>query len=335
MAIIHVMKILLGSKSKDKKQILIKAFEELHVFPKVESVEVDSEITNQPLDKNITLKGAKNRARNAKKKRPDADFWVGLEGGLHPTPHEASLGRSDYLYHLVTYACLIDKDGDEFIGNGTEIHLPESVSDEVKTGGWFGDVIRIYAKDHKIDENLITRETPFIESIQNAYANYLVARKLTKYRNKINAVITNKEGEFLLVQLNAYDENQWNTPGGGIKNGETPEDALSRELKEELGITKFEIIEKSKITDKYDFPDSLLVKWLKKGEIKYKGQIQTQFIVKFTGKKEDIKTQEDEIRQHKWVKYEDLESHLIFPNQWENIKKVIQASKKIGRTQNF
>jgi non-canonical (house-cleaning) NTP pyrophosphatase/8-oxo-dGTP pyrophosphatase MutT (NUDIX family) len=311
------MKIILGSKSKDKLKIVKKAFQELHIKAEVEGVEADSEITNQPLDKNITLLGAKNRAINAKKLESNADFWLGMEGGLH------DYGEG---YHLVTFACLIDKSNNKYFGNGTEIHLPKKVSDQIKKGKQFGEIIRLYAKDHNIDQNLISRETPFKESLQNAYANYLAQINKLIYRNKSSAVLINKLNQYLLVQLQSYGENDWNIPGGGIEEDESPEEALLRELKEELGTDNFKILEKSKIKDKYNFPDFVIVRELKKGN-KYKGQIQTQFIVQFMGNENDIKIQKEEIRKYKWVDYKDLETHLTFPGQWKNIKEVIMESK--------
>lgn len=310
------MKTILGSESEDKLKIVQKAFDELDQLVEIVGVKAGSQISGQPLDKETTLQGARNRAENAKKLNSDANCWIGLEGGLH------DYGEG---YHLVTYAFLIDKSGDEFTGEGVEIHLPESVSEEVKKGGWFGDAVRIYAKDHKIDENLITREAPFIEAIQNAHANYLKSKGDLVYRKKINAVVLNNENQVLLLQLVNYGDTDWNTPGGGIEEGETSKEALLRELQEELGTDKFEIVEKSKIIDKYDFPDFVIVQQLKKGN-KYKGQEQTQFIIRFLGETKEIKTQEEEIRAHKWVDYEDLESHLNFPGQWENIKEVINES---------
>jgi len=249
------MKIVLGSTSDKKKQILEKALQEFHLKPEIEAVEVETEITDQPLDKDTTLQGAQNRARNAKKFKPDVDFWLGLEGGLH------DYGEG---YHLVTCAILIDKSGNEYVGEGVEIHLPEIVSEEVKKGGWFGDAIRLFAKDHEIDENLITRETPFTEAIQNAYASYLIAKRDLVYRKKVNAVILNSKNQILLLQLVNYGDTDWNTPGGGIEEGETPEEALIRELQEELGTDKFEIVEKSEIINKYNFPDFVVVQQLKK-----------------------------------------------------------------------
>ncbi len=281
-------------------------------------VEVDSGITDRPLNKDVTLKGVINRARNTKKENPDADFWIGLEGGLH------DYGEG---YHLITYACLVNKTGDEFTGEGVEIHLPESVSDKVKKGKQFGEAIRIYAKEYEIDKNLISRDTPFTEAIQNAYVNYLKEKGNLGYREKSAAIVINNKKQLLLVQLQAYRDSDWNIPGGGVDEGETPEEALKRELKEELGTDKFEILEKSKIKNQYEWPSWLIAKDIvnKKPNI-YRGQAMNQFIVRFTGSNSDIKIQEEEIRKYKWVEYNELEEHLSFEGQWENIKKVIEES---------
>lgn len=43
------------------------------------------------------------------------------------------------------------------------------------------------------------------------------------------------ESKILLVR-NTYGQKTWNLPGGGIKTGETPEQAAHRETKEEVGL---------------------------------------------------------------------------------------------------
>ncbi|MEU8961044.1 NUDIX hydrolase [Streptomyces sp. NPDC048491] len=48
------------------------------------------------------------------------------------------------------------------------------------------------------------------------------------------AVLSNGDGEYLIVKP-GY-RTGWNLPGGGLDEGETPRQACSRELKEELGI---------------------------------------------------------------------------------------------------
>ena len=48
----------------------------------IEALSVDSGVAEQPMSDAETRQGALNRVRNARNEAPDADFWVGLEGGL-------------------------------------------------------------------------------------------------------------------------------------------------------------------------------------------------------------------------------------------------------------
>ncbi len=309
------MKVILGSKNTDKIKILKNALAEIHLEAEVFGIEVDSQIANQPLDKEVTQMGAINRARNARKIKPDADFWFGLEGGLH------DYGEG---YHLVTFACLINKSGNQFIGEGEEIHLPEEVSKKIKNGGWFGDAIREYAKDHKIDENLITRLSPFKQAAQNAYTEYLKVYGNLEYRKKVSGIITDNEGKYLIVQLIDYSEDYWNWPGGGMERGERPEETILRELKEELGTDKFEIVKRSSITNKYNWPNYVIAKRLKAEGKTWLGQEVIHIQLNFTGNKSDIKPNPAEIKQFKWIDCGELESHFVIPNQWNVAKEVFK-----------
>ncbi len=47
-----------------------------------EGIDVSSGVPDQPVGDKETLLGAYNRAKNAKKEIPGADFWVGIEGGI-------------------------------------------------------------------------------------------------------------------------------------------------------------------------------------------------------------------------------------------------------------
>ena len=58
------------------------AFPELHFL--VEGVGVDVDIPAQPMDDVTTRRGARLRVEAARAARPDAAFWVGMEGGIHP-----------------------------------------------------------------------------------------------------------------------------------------------------------------------------------------------------------------------------------------------------------
>ena len=54
----------------------------------------------------------------------------------------------------------------------------------------------------------------------------------------VAAVLTDDRGRFLLAQRPAHKKLglKWEFPGGKVEPGETPEAALARELREELGI---------------------------------------------------------------------------------------------------
>jgi len=47
-----------------------------------EGIGVSSGVSDQPMSHRETLEGAINRANNAKKEKPNADYWVGVEGGI-------------------------------------------------------------------------------------------------------------------------------------------------------------------------------------------------------------------------------------------------------------
>ncbi|KAL4721872.1 hypothetical protein ACLX1H_011064 [Fusarium chlamydosporum] len=47
-----------------------------------QGLSVNSNVSDQPFSDEETLRGATNRARNAQIAKPEADYWVGIEGGV-------------------------------------------------------------------------------------------------------------------------------------------------------------------------------------------------------------------------------------------------------------
>jgi G:T/U-mismatch repair DNA glycosylase len=62
-------------------------------------------------------------------------------------------------------------------------------------------------------------------------------------RQAVRALVVDRDGRVLLVQYRrpVGDDTWWGTPGGGIEPGESHEQALVRELREEIGLEGFEL----------------------------------------------------------------------------------------------
>lgn len=95
----------------------------------------------------------------------------------------------------------------------------------------------------------------------------------------------------------------WQMPQGGIDPGETPRQAAVRELKEEVGTDKAEILAESREWLHYDVPEAL---WAQFGGMwggRYRGQRQKWFLMRLTGEDRDINpaTEHPEFDAWEWV----------------------------------
>jgi putative (di)nucleoside polyphosphate hydrolase len=91
--------------------------------------------------------------------------------------------------------------------------------------------------------------------------------------------------------------NIWQFPQGGIDEGETPQEALFRELKEEIGTKKVDIVAEYPQWISYDFPSHIAAKMRP-----FAGQSQRYFLVRL--KKSaviDLDTHHPEFKAHRFV----------------------------------
>ena len=83
-------KIIIASRNPIKINATRLAFEQ--TFPdkvfQFEGVSISSDISDQPMSSNETLKGAVNRSNNAKLECMNADYWIGIEGGVEKNGKE-------------------------------------------------------------------------------------------------------------------------------------------------------------------------------------------------------------------------------------------------------
>ncbi len=131
------------------------------------------------------------------------------------------------------------------------------------------------------------------------------------YRPCAGIALLNKDNHLFMGKRLDSSAEAWQMPQGGIDDGETPEQALWREMMEEIGTTHGQL--EYTIPDwlYYDLPDAL------QGRLwggAYKGQRQKWFIVRFTGHDSDINitTPHPEFISWQWVAPEQV-MDLIVP----------------------
>ena len=113
----------------------------------------------------------------------------------------------------------------------------------------------------------------------------------------------------------------WQMPQGGIDPGETPRNAALRELKEEVGTDRAQIVAELSAWLNYDLPAELQKK-LWKG--RYRGQAQKWFALRFIGEDSeiDLETEVPEFRNWRWSEPEKL-IELIVPFKRDVYRRVL------------
>jgi inosine/xanthosine triphosphatase len=76
--------IVVASKNPIKTQAILRGFETVFPDPVFEilSVDVPSEVKEQPVGDDETRAGAENRVKNARLVVPQAEYWTAIEGGV-------------------------------------------------------------------------------------------------------------------------------------------------------------------------------------------------------------------------------------------------------------
>lgn len=123
-------------------------------------------------------------------------------------------------------------------------------------------------------------------------------------------VLMNADGLVFVAQRIDTEEPAWQMPQGGIDKGEDPIQAALRELKEETGTDKADLIAETDDWLRYDLPEDLQGKvW--KG--KYRGQEQKWYLMRFTGTDNDIDIETDhpEFSEWRWTPLHSLPDMIV------------------------
>ena len=129
------------------------------------------------------------------------------------------------------------------------------------------------------------------------------------YRPNVAAIIVSsdypKNREIFIAERNDM-EDVWQFPQGGIDEGESSKEALFRELEEEIGTDKIEIIAKYPDWIFYEFPEGSAKKMKP-----YIGQKQKYYLVRLKKKaKINLETEHPEFMSYKFVSADKVMKHF-------------------------
>lgn len=132
------MKVIVASRNPVKINATLYGFGDFYDEVGVEGVSVESGVPDQPMNDEETLTGARTRVANAQKLFPEADFWIGIEGGLH---REAE--------GLVAFAWIVISDGSQKgESRTTSFLLPPKIASLIDNGYELGTANDMVFQQH-------------------------------------------------------------------------------------------------------------------------------------------------------------------------------------------
>lgn len=162
------MKIVVASKNPVKVAAVREAF--TTSMPAMEfemiALNVASDVSDQPASDAETRRGARNRVSNACAAQPDADYWVGLEGGI-----------DIYEEQLMAFAWMAIRSSDGRISDARSatLPLPAAVKALIDSGMELGDANdRVFATLNSkqgggayglLSNGLYTRESIYTQTL--------------------------------------------------------------------------------------------------------------------------------------------------------------------------
>ncbi|MBZ0285478.1 MAG: inosine/xanthosine triphosphatase [Anaerolineae bacterium] len=120
----------------------------LQMFPDetfaARGVSVPSGVSHQPMTDEETLEGALIRTRNAQQANPDADYYVGIEGGVEEKHGE-----------LLAFAWIVVQAGDQTgLGRTGAFVLPREIAALVRQGVELGEADdRVFGRSNSKQQN--------------------------------------------------------------------------------------------------------------------------------------------------------------------------------------
>jgi putative (di)nucleoside polyphosphate hydrolase len=147
---------------------------------------------------------------------------------------------------------------------------------------------------------------PFVkESDASSRDHYKKSKMIDRdgYRPNVGIVLVNARNDVFWAKR--VREHAWQFPQGGIQSGETPEEAMFRELQEEVGLDPHHVRILGRTRDwlRYDVPRH----WVRRdARFLYRGQKQIWFLLRLVGRDCDVslrRSDKPEFDAWRWQRY--------------------------------
>jgi len=130
------------------------------------------------------------------------------------------------------------------------------------------------------------------------------------YRPNVGIMLLDRRNRVFVARRIDTPGEAWQMPQGGIDEGEEPHRAALRELEEEIGTDRAEILAETRGWMRYDLPAEIA------GRIwggRYRGQRQKWFAMRFLGRDEeiDLATEHPEFSAWKWAAPAELPGLIV------------------------
>ena len=163
--------ICVASLNPVKLRASLSAFQ--RIFPErqfcVRGVDAPSGVRDQPMSHVETMQGAANRVDYVRAAMPDADYWVGIEGGIEDT---------DRGMRCFAWARILDREGREGRGQTAVFYLPREVAESVRAGLELGHAVdAVFGLDNSkqaggaigvLTDDVIDREAYYVHALTMA-----------------------------------------------------------------------------------------------------------------------------------------------------------------------
>ncbi|WP_100405146.1 DUF84 family protein [Bacillus solitudinis] len=165
------MKLAVGTKNPAKVHSVQEVF--IREPYTIISVDVPSEVSNQPFSDEETMQGAINRAKASLEIVTDAYLGIGLEGGVT----ETSTGLM-----LCNWGALTNQSGTVWVAGGAKLPLPHDIEKDLLKGNELGDVMARYMKNKDsrkkegavgvLTDGMISRKDMFAHIVRILYGQF-------------------------------------------------------------------------------------------------------------------------------------------------------------------